>query len=786
MNALHQNRFSSHQMQHHLWEFFRSSRTVEAINKQTQRQMKLRQAYMQANQSADAEGYGDPEDEDEPVAAGDDDDDSWSVSNADSSEDEDEHEDAIGQLKTVLEFQMLGSLLASTDMSNHPVDTFMATLRHCAKCHTVASLLTETSGAVLQAIGVSAGELTFKPYLDHMVPRSTAHGVTPTIGERITALCAINVNGVAIARKAAGAEACADIKDELEVARYCNTCPLWLDQAGNELWPKVLGHETMLKPADCWKVEDRGDDGKRCRGVFLTDQEAALHFPHVPDVSELAGQAPLRSEDSLRLDNWTMPSCHAGDFDPIMTHTPILTFLLHDLQSIFQNLQQPMQRRLAALFYWNVLCANAANPDILLAVGAPDTDATRAARGHVCNFHAPSWMQCLETRLPFLEPGKHFGTIATTDSIPLSFEDFNTKQLHTQSKRAQAYLFWAFMEVHRACFRHVVHESTVIHIDGSSSVKLLTAAFELGILSNSPTRDEIQRALSNTKDAKKHTLHPISRARFLFWGYGRTKDSHAAQEAHAKSDTFNRLHSVAWAMESVWHSGTLVTGGFQTPHAPGGSAWGKSPIPSDVQDDRQRVYLERLARIQEYLTSGLSIEALEQQGKIRPIFPEWVREQRLMASDFVSLTSLAYTFTAPTASLQGGLGSSKVMMYHVCGADSRARAPPYPVTVARQCALPLTDLKFFRPPPPRLWKGNGQMAWAANVFEANELVKWWHTARVPAALWTLLTSTPTTSPIAKTRRAGACTRQVTCTNRDIRDFMEDDRSTDTDSDGEAR
>jgi len=124
------------------------ARTVEAINKQTQRQMKLRQAYMQANQSADAEGYGDPEDEDEPVAAGDDDDDSWSVSNADSwsvsnadsSEDEDEHEDAISQLKTVLEFQMLGSLLASTDMSNHPVDTFMATLRHCAKCHTVASL----------------------------------------------------------------------------------------------------------------------------------------------------------------------------------------------------------------------------------------------------------------------------------------------------------------------------------------------------------------------------------------------------------------------------------------------------------------------------------------------------------------------------------------------------------------------------------------------------------------------------------------------------------------------
>ena len=194
---------------------------------------------------------------------------------------------------------MLGSLLASTDMSNHPVDTLMATLRHCAKFHTVASLLTETSGAVLQAIGVSAGELTFKSYLDHMVPPSTSHGVTPTIGERITALCAINVNGVAIARKAAGAEACADIKDELEVARYCNTCPLWLDQAGNELWPKVLGHETMLKPADCWKVEDRGDDGKRCRGVSLTDQEAALHFPHVPDVSELSGHAVYSADLSL-------------------------------------------------------------------------------------------------------------------------------------------------------------------------------------------------------------------------------------------------------------------------------------------------------------------------------------------------------------------------------------------------------------------------------------------------------------------------------------------------------
>ena len=69
------------------------------------------QSLARLNQPADAEGYGDPEDEDEPVAAGDDNDDSWSVSNADSSEDEDEHEDAIGQLKTVLEFQMLGSLL---------------------------------------------------------------------------------------------------------------------------------------------------------------------------------------------------------------------------------------------------------------------------------------------------------------------------------------------------------------------------------------------------------------------------------------------------------------------------------------------------------------------------------------------------------------------------------------------------------------------------------------------------------------------------------------------------
>ena len=138
MNALHQNRFSSHQMQHHLWEFFRSSRTVEAINKQTQRQMKLRQAYMQANQSADAEGYGDPEDEDEPVAAGDDDDDthSWSVSNADSSEDEDEHEDAIERRRRRLVKVVQSCHSCTTTVGHSSMKNLLIGTHICQACNT--------------------------------------------------------------------------------------------------------------------------------------------------------------------------------------------------------------------------------------------------------------------------------------------------------------------------------------------------------------------------------------------------------------------------------------------------------------------------------------------------------------------------------------------------------------------------------------------------------------------------------------------------------------------------
>ena len=135
-------------------------------------------------------------------------------------------------------------------------------------------------------------------------------------------------------------------------------------------------------------------------------------------------------------------------------------------------------------------------------------------------------MAGIENRLPFLERGKHFGSICTADSNPLSFEQLNTTQLHRRCKSAEVYLMHAFMTIHRATFRHVLHCRTPVHIDGSSNVKLLTAAYELGFSPNCPTFTEIWAALhAKSRDPNSRLeikMHPIAKADLLVWGMGRT------------------------------------------------------------------------------------------------------------------------------------------------------------------------------------------------------------------------------------------------------------------------
>ena len=112
----------------------------------------------------------------------------------------------------------------------------------------------------------------------------------------------------------------------------------------------------------------------------------------------------------------------------------------------------------------------------------------------------------------------------------------------------------AYMTMHRATFRHVVHSGTLIHIDSASRAKLLTGAYELGILLNHPTFSEVCDAVANKIDKEsKIYMHPIAKARLLIWGTGRTMDPHLAKRASAKSDTYERLHSVVWVTLNVWY-----------------------------------------------------------------------------------------------------------------------------------------------------------------------------------------------------------------------------------------
>ena len=137
----------------------------------------------------------------------------------------------------------LGSRLATSDMGalEERMALLMVSLHTNALLHPLHALLSETSRTVLHAIGVDAADLTFKPYLDHMT-RHRTHGMTArSIGQRITALCAINASGLRTHHTAVDAGACAAVREELQDARLCNTCPLWLDQHGVEMPPKVLG-----------------------------------------------------------------------------------------------------------------------------------------------------------------------------------------------------------------------------------------------------------------------------------------------------------------------------------------------------------------------------------------------------------------------------------------------------------------------------------------------------------------------------------------------------------------
>ena len=108
----------------------------------------------------------------------------------------------------------LGRRLATNDMQALGGDmrACMKSLHANAQLHPFSALLSEASHTVLHAIGLHAADLTFKPYLEHM-KAPTAHGAARSLGMRITALCAINANGLNVQQIAVDADACSSIRD---------------------------------------------------------------------------------------------------------------------------------------------------------------------------------------------------------------------------------------------------------------------------------------------------------------------------------------------------------------------------------------------------------------------------------------------------------------------------------------------------------------------------------------------------------------------------------------------
>lgn len=91
---------------------------------------------------------------------------------------------------------------------------------------------------------------------------------------------------------------------------------------------------------------------------------------------------------------------------------------------------------------------------------------------------------------------------------------------------AVAYLTHLFVDNNRLAFRHVRHCNTHVHVDSTSDLKLLLAAYEFGLIHGKPLRSDLYKYSSGAvaRTGQAWVTHPIASARFLFWGYSRTRE----------------------------------------------------------------------------------------------------------------------------------------------------------------------------------------------------------------------------------------------------------------------
>lgn len=234
--------------------------------------------------------------------------------------------------------------------------------------------------------------------------------------------------------------------------------------------------------------------------------------------------------------------------------------------------------------------------------------------------------------------------------------------------------------------------------------------------------------------------HLLSEYDIVVTGSGRTASSHTAQGSKDPSDTLNRLHSFTFVYLG-WGK-QVVLGGLCPPTTGGGSPNGKLPIANaDGAQFRDRIELATgLLRLALSTGMGLHELARDERGKhLRCIFPDFVKEQRLMASDLVAVAGAMFKYGRERGGLLRPKPTSDI--FHVCGPQFDGAFPPipsWPPHVAGGHAM-LSTGRYVSPPPDVIWKGPLDFPQKpTSMLQYQMLHEWWLRVRVSNATHRLL------------------------------------------------
>mmetsp|Transcript_19532 Transcript_19532/g.49847 ORF Transcript_19532/g.49847 Transcript_19532/m.49847 type:complete len:549 (+) Transcript_19532:861-2507(+) len=506
--------------------------------------------------------------------------------------------------------------------------------------------------------------------------------------------------------------------DALSEAKFLTTCPMWLAADGSEVVPAWIAHETMLKPEDAHLQYSGAAPGRS--GLTHAEVVSLLRDdddPHDPRPTE---------QQQQRLYN-------------MLRGTPVFTLLYEDLLGQLCNEEPTSSSEQLALLMWiTVLSANSQND-----AGA---EAMVCARGHelrgrFVNYHVPQWLQSVANRLHL--PSK-IG-VTCTDSIPLSFKEWNFDEVKACVPRAAAYLLWLYGDVNKLLFKHVKHPRTCLHNDCASDVKFLTFGYEVGWLPQRPLIIDVWKEFISDNTVRCALVpHSLCHVDMIFWGVVRTAQSFRSKKCKFDSDTKGRLNAACWVALG-WH-GCMVTGGLMPPGVAGGSAQGKAPTPSDVQsEDKAVVYEARRQKAAAALADPEVRLEMQRSGTLRSVFPDWVQVMKLQACDFAAVVAMVYRYSTPKRLAPGvAFGTRRTApnnqrtLWHVCGAADIQPMWPADVAALHSAWLPKSvSGRFMCDPPASLWKKGGTPQFPNDADQVMALMGWWERARVSPEVYQL-------------------------------------------------